>query len=547
MQNEEIAHQLGIYAKLLALHGGNSFQVNAYQAASFNINKKITQPLNELSEEELKAIPQLGKSAVGKILEMQETGSFESLTNLLNQTPSGVVKMLGIRGLGPKKVKIIWEEMGIETVGDLLDACRQNRLAKTKGFGEKTQAQVMEAIEFQLFNQNKIHWSKANAYVLEINAILDQYLSSNQYAWAGDYYRKNAVVSQLELVVIASAKRSLSIQLGGHGLHLVKREYGFELDIESKCTILVHFERNVAWKQYELSTPIEIKEILQLKEQLSSSEKELFNKNEVPYILPELREHENMQWFQTVDQEGLIKYDELKGSVHNHTTYSDGLNTLEEMAQACIDQGWQYFGVCDHSKTATYANGLTVEDLERQWKEIHDLNQKYGDTFKIYKGIESDILNDGSLDYEDAVLKEFDFVVASIHSNLRMDEEKAMQRLIKAIENPYTRILGHLTGRLLLMREGYPVDHHKIIDACAANGVCIELNSHPYRLDMDWRYIHEAMEKRVMISINPDAHITTGLLDMKYGVHVARKGGLTAEYCLNTKTVKEFGEWLNLK
>lgn len=544
MQNEEIANQLGTYAKLLALHGGNSFQVSAYQSAAFNINKKITTPLFNLDKAALEEIPQLSKSAIGKILEMQEQGTFMSLAELVEKTPVGVVEILGIRGLGPKKVKIIWEEMGIETVGELLDACRQNRLAQTKGFGQKTQEQVMASIEFNLFNKGKLHWAKANKYALELEEVLGSYLEKSQFAWAGQYDRKCAIVEQLQLVVIASARRSLSIQLGAYGISLVKKDLWHEMTLEDKCTIQVFFTKNVAWEQYKLSTPEKIKEKLSLSEVKAIDEKELFQKNEVSFILPELREVENIEWYDQIDPTTLLEYGDLKGAVHNHTTYSDGLNTLEEMTKACIEQGWQYFGVCDHSQTASYAGGLKLEDLEKQWKEIDKLNAKYPN-FKIFKGIESDILSDGSLDYEEDILKQFDLVVASVHSNLRMDETKAMQRLIKAIENPYTNILGHLTGRLLLMREGYPVNHSKIIDACAANGVCIELNAHPYRLDMDWRYIHEAMEKGVLISINPDAHITTGLKDMQYGVHVARKGGLTAEYCLNAKGVNEFEEWLN--
>ncbi len=545
MTNDEIATILGNYGKLVALHGGNSFQVGAYQAASFNIKKKITTPLDSLSENELREIPQIGKSVVGKIVELNEKGSFDSYIEMLSKTPVGVVEMLNIRGLGPKKVKLIWEEMGIETVGELLDACRQNRLANTKGFGAKTQAQVMESIEFSLVSKDKIHWAKAHKMVMQVNAALDKMFSSEDYQWVGEYARKCQIVEGLELLINSSYKRVAKMNFGNIGLPLHEKEEDvFETFFNGEFPIIVRFSGNLVWDTYTYITPSEIQDELKLLHIPSATEEELFKRNDLSYIVPELREIENISWMK--EAKNLIEYADFKGCVHNHTTYSDGMNTLTEMAEACIQNKWQYFGVSDHSQTASYAGGLKEADLLRQWNEIDQLNAGYTD-FKIFKSIESDILSDGSLDYPEEILKGFDFVVASIHSNLKMDEEKAMMRLINAIENPYTRILGHLTGRLLLMRDGYPIDHTKIIDACAANNVVIELNAHPYRLDMDWRYIHQAIEKGVLISINPDAHVTTGLLDMQYGAHVARKGGLTAESCLNTKDVTSFEQWIRSK
>ncbi len=235
----------------------------------------------------------------------------------------------------------------------------------------------------------------------------------------------------------------------------------------------------------------------------------------------------------------LITFDDLKGTLHNHSTYSDGVHSLEQMAKYSKEElGLEYLGICDHSKSAFYANGLTIDRLEQQWKEIDQLNETLA-PFKIFKGIESDILSDGSLDYTDDILAKFDFVVASVHSNLKMDEDKATSRLIKAIENPYTTILGHPTGRLLLSRAGYPLDFKKIIDACAANHVVIEINANPLRLDLDWRWHRYALEKGVLLSINPDAHRMEGLHDMQYGVFVARKGGLSKDKCLNAFSREE--------
>jgi DNA polymerase (family 10) len=262
-----------------------------------------------------------------------------------------------------------------------------------------------------------------------------------------------------------------------------------------------------------------------------------------------MREGEfEFDWIQKHNNDQLVTWDSLKGILHNHSTYSDGKNTLAEMANYCRELGFEYLGIADHSKTASYARGLNEVRVAEQHAEIDQLNAQYalGDKpFKILKGIESDILGDGSLDYDEEVLKNFDYIVASVHQNLKMTEEKAMYRLIKAIENPYTTILGHPTGRLLLSRAGYPVDHYKLIDACAANGVVIEINASPYRLDLDWRYIQYALEKNVKLSINPDAHEKEGYFDMHFGVANARKGGLTADMTFNALSLSEMEVYLS--
>jgi DNA polymerase (family 10) len=239
----------------------------------------------------------------------------------------------------------------------------------------------------------------------------------------------------------------------------------------------------------------------------------------------------------------LVKPNDIRAIIHSHSNWSDGVNTIEEMASECIKRGYEYLVISDHSKSAFYANGLNEERLREQHRYIDELNAKLR-PFKIFKSIESDILNDGSLDYTDNILSTFDLVIASVHSNLKMTEEKAMTRLLKAIENPYTTILGHPTGRLLLSRNGYPVDHKKIIEACAANHVVIELNAHPRRLDVHWQWIDYAIENGVLLSIDPDAHALDGFDDIQYGVLAAQKGGLTKENNLSSFSLKEFEVWL---
>ena len=307
--------------------------------------------------------------------------------------------------------------------------------------------------------------------------------------------------------------------------------------IEFKVIILI--EQHGHW-------PIGI-QFSDLPTKLYKSEEEIYSNLKIHYCEPELREGLfELEKAKAHTLPKLIEAIDLKGILHNHSTYSDGMNTLEEMAVYCKQLGYEYLGICDHSQTASYAGGLKVEQVLQQHDEIEKLNKQLA-PFKIFKGIESDILGNGNLDYEDDILKTFDFIVASVHANLKMDEEKATTRLLKAIENPYTTILGHPTGRLLLGRPGYPINHKKIIDACAANKVVIELNAHPYRLDIDWRWIPYCLEKGVMISINPDAHQLKGYHDMNYGVNVARKGLLTKEHCFNSKNLQEIENYFNSK
>jgi len=547
MQNDKIAEILDLYANLISLHGENNFKVNTYKNAVFNIKKKTPELLTNISTEQLYKMPQFGKSIADKIIEIIAQGSFSALDELLSITPKGVIEILKIRGLGPKKVQIIWQEMGITSIAELLDACRENRLALAKGFGEKTQQQVLDALQFSLNSEGLIHWAKAEKYTQLINKSLLTIITESDYHWVGQFCRKNAIISHLELIIDEDYKRSIIILLNNYDLiqdESNKNIYKCKID-NSLLFSIYFFERsNIAWQQYQLNTPLEIQNILKINQIDANSEQELFTKQNKPFIIAEVRETENKYWIEK--PRNLIVQQDLKGCLHNHTTYSDGMNTLSEMAAACLALNLSYFGVCDHSKSAGYAGGMQLDKVFKQWDEIDVLNKKYSN-FKIYKGIESDILADGSLDYENDVLGKFDFVVASIHSNLKMEEEKAMKRLIKAIEHPCTRILGHPTGRLLLMRDGYPIDHKKIIDACATNNVAIELNAHPYRLDIDWRYIDYCMQKGVLISINPDAHIIGGLTDMRYGINVARKGGLEKTYCLNTKSIEDFEKWLKEK
>ena len=500
-----------------------------------------------MSDETLAALPGIGKSVLSAIKNLLQTGTFPELEQLIAKTPTGVLEMLKVKGLGPKKVGVIWRNMGIETIEDLLDACRENRLVEFPGFGLKTQHEIQQAIQFALNARGWFHYARAEAPATEMLQKLKTQFPSSRTEFTGDF-RRNAIV--LDAIGILTTLTEIEI-LEFATTNQLERSADNELKFRDANGFLFAFETTPASdfeKQWFLGTGSAAHfQALGMDESATiqgQTEMEIYQHFGFPYILPERRE--GIGELQSAGKEALIEFKDLKGILHNHTTYSDGLHSLREMAEHAKKQGYEYLGICDHSRTAGYAQGLSNEKVLKQMEEIDALNAEMA-PFRIFKGIESDILNDGSLDYEPDLLAKFDLIVASIHSPLNMTEDRAMQRLIKAIENPYTRILGHPTGRLLLVRKGYPVNHRYLIDACAANGVAIELNAHPFRLDLDWTHIPYALEKGVLISINPDAHEKEGYHDMYFGTLAARKGGLTKEMTLNAKTLAEFESWLTLK
>ena len=546
MTNKEISRALKLTAALGELHDDNPFKLKSLTNAAFQIDRSDV-VLEGKSLEELLQIPGIGKGIALKILELEQTGTTEELTHYVSITPQGIIELLNVKGIGPKKVAQLWRELEIETPGELLYACNENRLVELKGFGAKTQSSILQALEYRLANQGKLHFAEAEMVSHEAIQVIQKAGFELQIEATGSIRRKMETVDDIEILVQNDEDQFFALlQKLSQFSEIIDNETFFAAKFIEKYNI--HFIPSYDFEKDLLFTTGPAEHLLQLDfdlEEPINSEAAFYEERGFPFILPELRDLDIDQ-ASKIDTQQLVTWDDIKGSLHNHSTWSDGANTLEEMALACKELKLDYLGICDHSKSAGYAGGLSIERILQQHQEIAQLNAKIQD-FTIFKGIESDILVDGSLDYPEEILKTFDFIVASVHSVLKMDEARATQRLIKAIENPYTRILGHPTGRLLLSRKGYPIDHHKVIDACAANNVIIELNAHPYRLDIDWRFIPYCMQKDVMISINPDAHKKSGFLDMHYGVNVARKGGLTKEFMLNGKTTEEFKVWLNSK
>ncbi|TWI13930.1 DNA polymerase/3'-5' exonuclease PolX [Sphingobacterium siyangense] len=550
MDNKAISKIFKLCSQLMELHNENPFRTKSIASASFKLDK-LPFRIEEASLEDLSAQPGIGKSTAEKAKEVAATGTFKELEDLIENTPSGIIEMLNIKGLGPKKIQIIWKELEIESVGELLYACNENRLVEAKGFGLKTQEDIKKSIEFSISNKGWFLYAKVLPLAEKFFNELKLHFPSSLLSYTGDFRRKCEVLSTVDLLISESID---NVEKFLDGFTLVeKTENSIELTDELGFTFKV-FSSNINdfYRDLVLSTgsTAHLDLLFNILPDLPSlsSEEAIYRNLGLDYIEPELREGLNeIVQAQTHSLPKLIQYKDLRGTLHNHSTYSDGVHSLEQMALHCKDVlGLEYLGICDHSRTAVYANGLSIERLEQQWNEIATLNEKLA-PFKIFRGIESDILGDGSLDYPDEVLAKFDFVVASVHSNLKMDEDKATTRLIKAIENPYTTILGHPTGRLLLSRAGYPLDFKRVIDACAANGVVIEINANPLRLDLDWRWHRYAVEKGVLLSINPDAHRTEGLHDMQYGVLVAQKGGMQASNCLNTYTLDAITTYFNKK
>lgn len=547
--NQHIAEQFELLAKLMEIHQDNPFKAKSYASAAFAI-ERLPIELADMNRNDIAQVKGIGASSAQKIIELLDRGSLLSLEELIQKTPSGILEMMQIKGLGPKKVATIWKEMHIETIGELLYACNENRLLRYKGFGEKTQKNVAESIEFFLRHKGHFLWAELETYAERIRHILVEAFPSYIILSCGLFKRQMPVVDALEW----------STNIPFALLHTFFEKNEFQLSQVDELELTAKGIENVQLRFYRSSTEqpavvafrkncseLFLNEwIGQFQEKWSSAttEEEVFTACGISPIPTYLREDPAViERYKDAAPIQVIQPKDIRGIIHSHSDWSDGANTIEEMAVACRNLGMEYLVISDHSKSAFYANGLQEERVKAQHQYIDELNSKLS-PFHIFKSIECDILNDGALDYSDALLSTFDLVIASVHSNLNMDQEKAMQRLTRAIEHPATTILGHPTGRLLLSRKGYPIDHERIIDACIKNGVAIEINAHPRRLDLDWAWVGKAQEKGAILSINPDAHVIDGFNDVRYGVLAAQKGGLLSKNNLSSYSLTEFTHYL---
>lgn len=544
MENKAIAEQFKLLAQVMDIHGENTFKVRSYTNAAFQLDKHPA-PLARMDVRDIASIKGIGEAMAAKVQVLLQTGQLPALQDYLSRTPQGVIDMLRIKGLGPKKIAVVWKEMGIEELAELLYACQENRLLLYKGFGAKTQDNVRESIEFFLASRGQHLYADLESYAQELIARWQQrWGPETPVALTGGMRRQCPVLDRVSIVVGQGAGE---IRAGLEGGYVLLEESNDRLLLRSPEQVMLEVFpcspeafAEVLFRTTGSEAFLSAFEARPLAEARNgetiplTTDAAILEQAGLPYIPPCLREDARI-----LDQAekgplpALIQPEDIRGVIHTHSDWSDGRNSVLDMAEAARALGYEYLVLSDHSQSAAYARGLKPDRIVEQHQLIDELNRQLA-PFRIFKSIESDILYDGSLDYPDEILRSFDLVIASVHSNLKMDQDKAMQRLLRAIAHPCTTILGHPTGRLLLGRPGYPVDHRALIDACVAHGVVIEINAHPRRLDLDWSWLPYALEQGALLSIDPDAHARETMADIRYGVLAAQKGGLTADRNLSS-------------
>lgn len=569
MNSADILEHLESFATLLELNDANPFKIRAYTNGIRAIESS-GQSLGELIESgQLTEIKGIGKGLAAHILALHKDEPDPEYAELKAKTPDGLLEMLRIPGLGAKKVKAIYESLGIASLGELEYACHENRLAGMKGFGAKSQANVLKGIEFLKERQGLHLYPFAAEKAQALLEALKAHAGIQQLEIAGSIRRRKEIIKDIDL--IASCQESEREQImqffgqlamvsevlvQGPSKTTVSLKSGMQADLRLVSPqefphLLQHMtgskEHNTALRGLAKERGLKVNEYGLFEGDTPlycQDEAEIYQRLGLSYIPPELRENQGELELAARNQlPGLISAKDILGVFHAHSVWSDGEASVAEMAKHCRQLGYQYLGISEHSQSAVYAHGLEVERVRAQWQEIDRLNAEFAD-FRIFKGIEVDILPDGQLDYEDELLAGFDFVIASVHSRFKMSREEMTERILAAARHPKVTMLGHLTGRLLLARDAYPLDIEEIIRVCAENGTIIELNAHPSRLDLDWRWGPYARKQGLKISINPDAHSLNGFDVMDYGIAAARKGGFRPQDVLNTLGREELESWL---
>jgi len=570
MDKKDVVRILDQTATLLELGGADFFKVRAYRGASRALESSGMETDINTKAKDLQATKGIGKNIAGHIVELISNGTFAEYERLKASTPPGLLVMLRIPGMGAKKVKYLFDNLGISDMETLEQACLENRLSVLPGFGKKTQDNILKGIHAVKRYQQKFLYSQVIGQAESILEKLRKGGSVIRASLAGSLRRKKEIIKDIDIVA-STGEPEMVMELftglddvedviaRGSTRSSIRLASGINADIRTVADwqfpyTLHHFtgsrEHNTAMRSLSKKSGIRMNEygLFKGKELIKcKSEKDIFGVFGMQYIPPELREnHGEVEAAQKGQLPALVELSDIKGIIHIHTTYSDGKMTLEQAARKAMDMGFSYIGISEHSRSARYAGGLKEEDIDNYLTEIDRLNEKL-EGFRVFKGIESDILNDGSLDYDDRTLERFDFVIIAIHSNFNMSKNDMTKRIIKALQHPYASILAHPTGRLLLARDPYEVDMEKIIDAAAQSNVDLELNSSPFRLDLDWRYGRYAKQKGVKVFIDPDAHTLDGLYDYSFGVNIARKGWLEAKDIANTMDAGKMADYLENK
>ncbi len=570
MDKKQIVEVLEEIASLLELKGEDKFKVNAYSRAARSISQSRLDAVDLISKGEAKKIPGVGEALSKKLTELVETGKLGYLEELKNSFPAGLPDLFEIQGLGPNKVRALYEQLDIKSVSELEYACNENRLVALKGFGKKTQDKVLAEIRRMKANSEYRLLDVIHETSLHISQALEKLTGVEHYQFTGSYRRRRETIRDIDCVIHFRSGERDRLFAALQKLKGVKEVKDVQDDLVSviwENGIPVEFIIvNKAEYPFAVLHSTGSKEFFgRLKEYASSrgynlgmrelkkgrdkirfeTEEEIFGEIGLQFVPPELRDDEDAV---TAASKGdipeLVKVEDIIGLFHVHTNWSDGADTLEAMVAGARKLGLQYLGLSDHSKAAFYANGLDEKRLKEQSDAVDKLNGELEDFF-VFKGSEVDILSDGRLDFSDAALKKLDFSVGSVHSKLTMKKDEATRRLVAALKNPYLTFLGHMTGRLLLGRPGYEVDIDEIIKTASRNKKVIEINANPHRLDIDWRHLKRAKAAGLKFSINPDAHSVAGLADFIYGVFIARKGWLTRDDLLNTMTAKQVKKFLN--
>ena len=550
MNKREIAAVLEEIAFLLELKGENPFKVKAYSTGARVIESLPEEPAVLVRKGILRNVKGIGEGLAGAVTELVTAGASTLHQELKASFPAGLMEMAGIPGLGPKKIKAVYENLGVGSVGELEYACVENRLVGLPGFGLKTQEKILAGI--RQFKRRQGFHLFANV-VEEADRILQAVRGARGVIhadYAGEIRRRAEVVQDIALVVAGPQSKALveALQSVPYVTQVVYQSEARAITARSPQGLPVSLRlvdaANYGRELLKATGSTEHVEALTQRLQArgaslhGESEEAIYAAAGLPFVPPELREgHGEIEQAASGLVPVLIEAGQIQGVFHNHTVWSDGSATLEQMVEAARALGYRYIGISDHSQSAFYANGLKEDRIKAQHAEIAAVQKKFPD-IRIFKGIEADILVDGAMDYPDEVLATFDFVIASVHSRFNLSEEEQTRRICRALANPYVTMLGHSTGRLLLSRDGYRVDMRQVLDAAAAHGKIVEINANHHRLDLDWRLCGYAKEKGVMFSINPDAHSTEGLADVPFGVNVARKGGVTAQDVVNTLPVE---------
>jgi DNA polymerase (family X) len=548
---KDALNALSLTADLLELLGGNDFRALAYRKSE-RLLERWEGDWDAAIDDGFKDVPGIGAQTGRQMTQFAQTGLFQPLEELRAEVPTGVLELFRVRGLGPKKIRALWDG-GVDSVNALIVAAKEGSLAAMKGFGKNTQEKLLEAAEFIQATGERHRLHAAENAFLVLKAQLEGIAEVHA---AGSYRRGFETIGDLDAVVVGEAE-AIKAALERFGI-APDSQYGWLLNatLEGvKLQLAVASPENFGAVMLVLtgSKPFLERAFAASKRlgfgELTSqglydgyeriptpTEADAFGALELPYVIPEWREPEHDE-AALPNPSDLVTLADVKGMLHVHTTYSDGAHSVREMALAAKRMGMHYLGICDHSQSAFYAGGLTAARVREQWQEIDAVNAEMED-FKILKGIESDILADGELDYRDDVLTGFDFVVASVHSKFDLSEADQTARLIRAVQNPFTTILGHPTGRLLLRRPSYKLNIPAVLEAARAAGTVVEINASPYRLDLDWRHALSAQSQRY--AVNTDAHHTSGYEDLKFGVRVARKGAVTRDRFINALSAAEF-------